>query len=136
VDDVLKYLLAVILLSIAAALLPKLKAPLKKLTKAYIKFRVSRCVKKAEKMFSGPKTGTKKKAWVLTCTKKYNAQLVKMDETIDDVIEQAVAILKARSASSQTSLKSAASDLVDESIENASETVKNKLSENSKKEDK
>lgn|GEM_PF-5267707 len=135
-DDVLKYLLAVILLSIAAALLPKLKAPLKKLTKAYIKFRVSRCVKKAEKMFSGPKTGTKKKAWVLTCTKKYNAQLVKMDETIDDVIEQAVAILKARSASSQTSLKSAASDLVDESIENASETVKNKLSENSKKEDK
>ena len=137
-DEVLKYLLAVILLSIIAALLPKLKVPLKRLTKAYIKFRVSRCVKKAEKKFASPKMGAKKKAWVLACTKKYNARLVKMDETIDDVIEQAVAILKARNASSQTSLKGAASDLVDKGVENAAIALKNKLSNDSdsKKEDK
>lgn len=134
-SDVLKYLAAALLLSIVAALLPRLKAPLKKLTKAYIMARVNRCVKKAEKKFAGEKMGEQKKAWVLERTQKYNAQLEKMDDTIDNVIEQTVAILKARSVSASASLKSAASDLVDESIENAAVAVKTKLSNDSTKEE-
>jgi len=134
-SEVLKYLAAALLLSIVAAMLPRLKTPLKKLTKAFITARVNRCVKRAEKKFAGEKMGEQKKAWVLERTQKYNAQLEKMDDTIDDVIEQAVAILKTRSVSASTSLKSAASDLVEESIESAATAVKTKLSNDSEKEE-
>lgn len=134
-SDVLKYLAAALLLSIIAALLPRLEAPLKKLSKAYITTRVNRCVKKAEKKFPGKKMGEQKKAWVLERTQKYNAQLEKMDGTIDDVIEQAVAILKAHSVSASESLKSAASDFVEEGIENAATAVKTKLLNDGTKEE-
>ena len=134
-SDVLKYLAAALLLSIIAALLPRLEAPLKKLSKAYITHRVNRCVKKAEKKFTGEKMGEQKKAWVLERTQKYNAQLKKMDDTIDDVIEQAVTILKSRSVSASESLNSAASDFIEEGIETAATAVQTKLSNDSKKEE-
>jgi len=113
------YLLAMVALSIGAALLPKLAAPLKVLASLVIKQRVSRCVHQAERRFVGNRMGTKRKAWVLDRTQKYNAQLEQTNDTIDAVIEKAVAIMKASSVSAQASLKTAAAAAVSEAVKGA-----------------
>lgn len=112
----LLYLLAMIALAIGAALLPKLSPPLKALAGKIIKWRVSRCVRQAERKFVGAKMGAQRKAWVLGRTQKYDAMLSQTNDTIDAVIEKAVAIMKASSVSAQASLKTAAAAAVTEAV--------------------
>lgn len=128
VKDFLDILFVVIAIAIIAALLPQIKAPLKWLVKKYIDLRVARCVKRAEKKFCQPNMGETKKAWVLERTEKYENQLKSMNDTIDEVIEQAVAILKAQQKTSVKTLKRSAKKVAKECADSARDAIASKLS--------
>jgi len=130
-NEIVQGILVLVVIGILTKLLPKVGDLLKNLYKKWITHKINKCVKKAEKKFSDPKMGDKKKSYVLSQTQKYNARLITMNTNIDSVIEECVSILNAKNDSVKESLKTNATELVEDTTTSLkvgiSETIQSAL---------
>jgi len=122
-NEIVQGIIVVVFFGIIAKLLPILGNLLKNLYKKWITHKINKCVKKAEKKFSDPKSGDKKKSYVLSQTQKYNDRLTKMNTNIDTVIENCVQILNTKNATMKESLQANVTDLANTTAESLKATV-------------
>ena len=101
-------------------------------SKKFVALLINKLVARAERKITGSKMGAKKKEYVCKKAKVFG---VKANEFLSDLIDGAVEAMNTKETSVSSALKEDITEQIENGIESASTSLKNKLSNDSEKEE-